>query len=78
MIRRWEKKKKQKHVGKGLNLDVHTHPVFHSFGSVCSFFLSVVVREDVDDSHEVYLLLHGACRKNRTSQVNSTLLLLLP
>lgn len=35
-----------------------THPMFHSFGSMCSFFLSIVVGEDVNDSHEVNLLLH--------------------
>lgn len=38
--------------------------MFHSFGSVCSFFLSIVMCEDVDDGHEVNLLLHSTWCKD--------------
>lgn len=43
--------------------------MFHSFGSMCSFFLSVIVREDVDDSHEVYLLLHSTWHKKHITRL---------
>lgn len=36
-----------------------TSPMFHSFGSMCCFFLCVIWREDIYNSHEIYLLLRG-------------------
>lgn len=39
-----------------------THPVFHRFGSMCSFLLRVVWREDINDGHEIHLLLGGTWR----------------
>lgn len=38
-----------------------THPMFHRFGGVCSFLLSVIWCEDVNDGHEIDLLLRGTC-----------------
>lgn len=40
-----------------------THPVFHCLGGVGSFLLRVVRREDINDGHEIDLLLGGACRR---------------
>lgn len=40
--------------------------MFHSFGSVCSFFLSIVMCEDVNDGHEVNLFLHSTWGKDNT------------
>lgn len=41
--------------------------MFHRFGGMCSFLLSIIRRENIDDGHEIDLLLGGTWsgRENR-------------
>lgn len=39
--------------------------MFHCFGCMCSFLLSVVWCEDINDGHEIDLLLGGTWRGNK-------------
>lgn len=49
-----------------------THPMFHCFGCMCGFLLSVIWCEDINDGHEVDLLLGGTWRGNKEEEVASS------
>lgn len=40
--------------------------MFHCFGSMCGFLLSIIRCEDIDDGHEIDLLLRGTCMEKTT------------